>query len=166
MEMISIHRSEPESATWRDDLAWMCSQYLEAISEEISQSEGRRWRRADPGRSHEISEALSKILVCPESGCLLIASHGPERMGYFLGMTKDCIAESPSVVGYINGLYVRPPYRSQGIGRRLLRAGYEWFRSQGLRLVELYTAVENDSGKSFWSQQGFIATEVVMMKEI
>lgn len=159
----NVYRSDPSKAGWREDIDWMSSVYCDAVSNEIQQTEARDLRHVDPHKKWEISEMLEKILLRGSLGCLLIAEKEGQRVGYFLGMVKDCVAEIPSRIGYVNGLYVIGPYRRQGIGQRLLNEGNEWFRNVGLELVELYTASGNAEAKGFWRKNGFFQTEVVML---
>jgi len=158
-----IVRISASRKSLREDLEWMSSVYCDAVAQEILQNEGKRWRRVDREKRKNISNTLERLIQRPETGCLLIALHSDERVGYFLGMIKECLAEEPSHIGYVNGLYVVDGQRRLGIGQRLLNAGNDWFRSCGLTLVEIYTAWENGIAKDFWIKNGFRPTEMVML---
>lgn len=150
----------------QEDLDWMSSVYCDAVAQEILQNEGKRWRRVDREKRKSVSDTLEKLIRRPDSGCLLVALQGEQRVGYFLGMIKECLAEEPSRIGYVNGLYVLEEQRRLGIGQRLLNAGNDWFRSCGLTLVEIYAAWENNIAKDFWIKNGFHPTEVVMLSSL
>ncbi len=162
----AITRTTPARKSWSEDIAWMASIYCEALSEEIMLNEGRQWRRVDSTKKNEVVEILRRILENENVGCLFIAKHEGRRIGYFLGMIKECMAEEPSRIGYVNGLYIVEEFRNSGVGQRLLEAGYGWFRSLDLTLVEIYTAWDNEIAKNFWKKNGFKPAEIVMIAPI
>lgn len=51
-----------------------------------------------------------------------------------------------SPVGYIEGWYVDPDVRGEGIGRALVTAAEAWAREQGLREMASDTAISNEAG--------------------
>ena len=48
-----------------------------------------------------------------------------------LGIRTELPGLPPGRIGYLEGLYVRPEIRHQGIGRALARASRTWAREQG-----------------------------------
>ncbi len=163
---LRIERLSPALATWSGDIDWLVTRYFHALAAEIHQTPARDRRRVDPGQSAEVMALLEGIATQQERACLFIARNGEARWGYFLGMLKDCVGEIPRSVGYVNGLYVEPPYRKLGIGSLLLQAGWSWFRQHGATLVELYTAVENIPALRFWQKHGFFQSEIVMLAPV
>ncbi len=81
-------------------------------------------------------------------------------------LLKPCIGERPGVLGYINGLFVIPRYRRAGWGQRLVDRGNDWFREQGVTLIELYTTIGNDSAERFWKRNHFHPYETVMLSRL
>lgn len=57
--------------------------------------------------------------------------------------------------GYVITLDVRPDRRRRGIGRRLLETAEGWLQVQGVRRVQLETAVQNHAAVAFWRQAGY-----------
>lgn len=47
-----------------------------------------------------------------------------------LAVRTDLIGQSGEAVGYVEGLYVRPEFRQQGIARKLLHASRQWARDR------------------------------------
>jgi len=60
-----------------------------------------------------------------------------------------------SPVGYIEGIYVAPEFRTQGVGRELLVAAEDWARAQGCVEVGSDTELENLGSQRFHMQSGF-----------
>ncbi len=159
---IKIYRTFPGTATWTRDREWLAQSYCEAVAEEILHSPCRDWRQIDRQRWPEVAAMLESLLRETSRSALFLAAEGENYSGYFLGLVKDCVAETPARVGYVNGLYVVPPHRSRGVGGLLLEAGTSWFREQGLAAVELYVALENDGARRFWRTRGYQVSEEVL----
>ncbi|MBI4239276.1 MAG: GNAT family N-acetyltransferase [Deltaproteobacteria bacterium] len=163
---ITIQRVGPDIPSWAEDRAWLAEAYCDAIAEELTHSWVQTIRRVDRNRRDEIMDMLSPLLLQKDRACLLVARHAAARVGYFLGLVKDCVAEVPAAVGYVNGLYVATEYRRLGIAGHLYTEGRKWFAAQGLTAVELYTAVGNAAASAFWRKHGFCVTEEVMVARL
>lgn len=87
---------------------------------------------------------------------LIVAEEDGALAGYALGM----IVENPPIAlapmyGYIADVAVTAKSRLHGLGRRLVEALLEWFRSNRLPYVQVQVAVRNDAGRAFWRRVGF-----------
>ena len=60
-----------------------------------------------------------------------------------------------SPVGYLEGIYVRPAYRRQGLARRLVSAGEAWAREQGCREFASDCLLDNRDSLGFHLALGF-----------
>src|ERR1700757_3414077 len=58
-------------------------------------------------------------------------------------------------VGYIEGWYVIPVCRRQGIGRRLLAAAEDWARSQNCKEMASDTQIENQISQTAHQAEGY-----------
>ncbi len=58
--------------------------------------------------------------------------------------------------GYVHHLFVGPQHREAGLGRRLVEAGLEYFRREGLGKCHLFIFGINEPGKAFWRRVGFV----------
>jgi GNAT superfamily N-acetyltransferase len=60
-----------------------------------------------------------------------------------------------SVRGYVDGVYVAPPFRRRGIGLRLITACNEWLHRKGCDVVRLQSTA---AGRPLYEALGFIPT--------
>jgi GNAT superfamily N-acetyltransferase len=77
-------------------------------------------------------------------------------VGYILGAVVDLQPDLFEHVdtGFIADLFVELPYRQHGIGRLLVETMTDWFRTQGVRAIELQVAAANEAGIRFWKAVG------------
>ncbi|NJL56279.1 GNAT family N-acetyltransferase [bacterium] len=73
-----------------------------------------------------------------------------------VGLIVDLVPEmfEQEAAGFLADIYVAEAYRTQGVGRNLVAALADWFRSRGVRHLELYVASHNLAGRSFWEAVG------------
>jgi aminoglycoside 6'-N-acetyltransferase I len=67
-----------------------------------------------------------------------------------------------SPIGYVEGIYVKPEYRLQGIARELLRLGEEWSRAHGCTEYGSDTEIENVESQAFHLRAGFEAAHTIV----
>ncbi len=58
-------------------------------------------------------------------------------------------------VAYVEGIYVKAPYRHLGVGRKLIEKGEEWARQKGCMLLASDTEVGNEASIEFHAKSGF-----------
>ena len=112
-----------------------------------------------PPASHQGSIRYARRLVdqldSPTTR-VLVAVHDSQIVGYVLGVVVDLapeiFAQEPS--GFLADIYVDASQRRKGVGRALVEALVDWFRSNGLRYFEWHAAVQNPEGISFWRALG------------
>ena len=61
--------------------------------------------------------------------------------------------------GHIYHLMVKPEYRKEGIGRKLLEKAEEGLRKEGITKAFLVVFKENNIGNSFWEEAGYKTRE-------
>jgi aminoglycoside 6'-N-acetyltransferase I len=91
------------------------------------------------------SEMLD-VLDHSESQLVLFAEAGP---GHLIGVleasirpyVEDCETDH---VGYLEGWYVEPEFRKQGIGRELVRQAEDWARDRGCTEMASDAEIGND----------------------
>lgn len=113
---------------------------------------------------HEYGAYL-RTLIGRDDALAVIARDGDELVGYAVGR----ITHLPPFFehrrrGYIHDVYVRMPHRHRGIGRRLINEILAWCARQGVTVVELTVAANNQEGESFWRKLGF-KTYMLQMKK-
>ncbi len=83
---------------------------------------------------------------CGRSLAVFVADRRDGRLGGFLEAGSrpyaDGCAFSP--VGYIEGWYVDPDLRQQGVGRALVEAAENWARGRGYREIASDCVFENE----------------------
>ncbi len=99
--------------------------------------------------------AYLRALLARDDALAVVAREGEQIVGYAVGR----ITTMPPFFahrhrGYIHDVYVRPPYRRRGIGRRLVEELLTWLRRRGVTLVELSVAAGNEA-LPFWERLGF-----------
>ncbi|MCL1820179.1 MAG: GNAT family N-acetyltransferase [Oscillospiraceae bacterium] len=60
-----------------------------------------------------------------------------------------------SPVGYLEGIYVKPEFRNQGIGKRLVEYGKIWCAEKGCSEFASDCLLENDASRKFHNMIGF-----------
>ena len=82
----------------------------------------------------------------PESQLILVAETSGGKLIGFLEASirpfvEDCHSEH---VGYLEGWYVEPEFRRDGVGRRLVRSAESWARSKGCVEMASDSEIGND----------------------
>lgn len=87
---------------------------------------------------------------------VFVAVDGDRVIGYVLGVIVDLVPEmfAPEEGGFLADIFVDETYRGRGVGRKLVNALAEWFRSRGISYLEWYVAARNDAGRLFWESIG------------
>ena len=80
--------------------------------------------------------------------------------GQIVGYTIGRLVENPPFMewrflGHVSDICVAPEWRRQGIGRKLFATLREWFRQQGMTVVQLHVAAANPVSFTFWREMGF-----------
>jgi len=101
-------------------------------------------------------EKYFRSCVLSRKKLLLIAEKNNRIIGYSLSH----ITERPSVfqirdIGLIDDMFLISNFRRQGVGRLFLQEISKWFKSKGIKHVELIVHSANDIGNSVWNKFGF-----------
>jgi SAM-dependent methyltransferase/ribosomal protein S18 acetylase RimI-like enzyme len=87
---------------------------------------------------------------------LFAAQRGPDVVGYLLASKgKRPPVLAPSAQGVMHDTCVTRSARRSGIGRQLVAAAMEWFRSEGLTMATVGYTIANPLSGPFWRAQGF-----------
>jgi aminoglycoside 6'-N-acetyltransferase I len=95
---------------------------------------------------------LQVVFVCPREAGGLCGFVEASMRSYAEGCTTD-------QVGYIEGWYVDPGQRNQGVGRLLVAAAEEWARRQGCREMASDTELANVASQQAHEQLGYTEVE-------
>ena len=99
-----------------------------------------------PSEPGEHEEEIAQFFASPEERpeTTIVAEREGEILG-FVEVSLRAYAEgcSSSPVGYLEGWYVVPEARRQGVGRALVRAAELWAKEQGCAELASDTELEN-----------------------
>ena len=80
-----------------------------------------------------------------------------------LSLRKDYVeGASGNPVGYLEGIYVAPDHRRQGIARALVAFARAWTRDQGATQLASDCALKNAESRAFHRAAGFAETNIVV----
>ena len=68
--------------------------------------------------------------------------------------------------GLVIDLYVKEEYRRKRIGEKLTRELLKWFKSKGMKRVEVFIDIKNKIGVSAWTKFGFELDRYRMKKNL
>lgn len=104
------------------------------------------------------------LLASPARACQYVAyaAHG-EPTGFVEATVRgDPVnGASASPCAFLEGLYVRPPFRRQGVARALVARVEAWAAARGWRELASDALLDNADGQSAHLALGFVATERV-----
>lgn len=120
---------------------------------------------------HEAKEMAADLAgFAEEGGLLLLAEDEGAAIGFAqCGLRHDYVEGThSSPVGYLEGIYVLPDCRKEGIARALVRACEAWAGKQGCREFASDCALENAQSAAFHRAIGFAeaARIICFTKEI
>lgn len=82
-----------------------------------------------------------------------VAEEGDAIVGFLIADRE------PGRVGHIVSIDVVAKCRRRGVGAKLMDAGEDWARRQGLELVFLETAEDNNAAQAFYEARGYVKYE-------
>jgi aminoglycoside 6'-N-acetyltransferase I len=108
--------------------------------------------------SKEDMESLFHTLFVSDTDEMLIA-RTDERIavGFAnISIRKEYVeGSSSSPVGYIEGIYVKPEFRKQGVAKKFIELAEDWSRQRGCKELSSDTEVENIESQNFHLNVGF-----------
>ncbi|ERL64540.1 AacA7 [Schleiferilactobacillus shenzhenensis LY-73] len=89
-----------------------------------------------------------------------LAMDGQKAVGFCeVTLRRDYVEGSDtSPTGYLEGIYVLPDYRRQGIGTELVNAAAHWLRTQRVSAMGSDVALDNTVSQAFHEALGFEET--------
>ncbi|GAB3500020.1 GNAT family N-acetyltransferase [Spirosoma knui] len=112
------------------------------------------WPDYEPEEMADVTHAIAQspretaFIVHDESGTAIGFMNLSLRYDYVPGATQKPVA-------YVEGLYVRPAYQQQGIGRQLIERAEQWAQEQGCRELASDALIDNTASAEFHSKVGF-----------
>lgn len=96
--------------------------------------------------AHELAPKLTGQNPSTQPLTLLVADSPNEQLIAFVEVSLRSHADGCDIahpVGYLEGWYVEPAFRRQGIGRALLAAAEDWARAHGCREIASDALIDN-----------------------
>lgn len=113
-----------------------------------------------PGQTFEALQAEFLALMQSEKFKIFLYRLDETPIAFiYLSIRTDYVEGSNgSPTGYVEGVYVQPNYRRQGISRKLFVKGMEWLKEQGCKQVGSDIEMDNDVSYAFHRGIGFKET--------
>lgn len=104
----------------------------------------------------KLAEEFSELMDSDECAVFLL-SMGGRPAGFAQCQLRHDYVEGTdsSPVGYLEGIFVLPEYRSQGCARELLARCEQWAREQGCTEFASDCELDNDGSLAFHLKMGF-----------
>ena len=105
------------------------------------------------------SKALSKIILDPKIGIILIAKEDDK----ILGMVNLLFTESTALgskVALLEDMVVLSSSRGRGIGSQLIDYAISEAKKAGCKRITLLTDIENTKAQSFYQKKGFVKSKM------
>jgi ribosomal protein S18 acetylase RimI-like enzyme len=107
---------------------------------------------------------LEKAVESGHEG-LKVAVLGGEIVGWlWLRVEKDRTTNEK--FGYIKSIIVKPDYRYQGLGKKLIGAAGEYFLSRGIRRIDVIASAANYEATLFFEGLGYEREHLTMRKQL
>jgi ribosomal protein S18 acetylase RimI-like enzyme len=126
----------------------------------------QRFIAARPGTPEGYASFISTQLDDPDKA-VLVADDKRDVVGYAYAAVEgyDYMAlRGPA--GVLHDIIVAPEHRGRGVGRLLLGAMLEFFRSREVPRVVLSTAERNEAAQRLFASTGFRRTMIEMTREL
>jgi|SRR5919205_984916 ribosomal protein S18 acetylase RimI-like enzyme len=126
----------------------------------------QRFLAAGRGTPEGYASFISAQLEDPDAA-VLVADDNGDVVGYAYAAVEgyDYMAlRGPA--GVLHDIIVAPAHRGRGVGRLLLDAAMEFFRSRGVPRLVLSTAKRNEAAQRLFARMGFRQTMIEMTLEL
>ncbi len=108
-------------------------------------------------KQHVLEKVLQEELNSNKYKHYLIQNDANEYIGFInLSLRYDYVqGASSSPTAYIEGIYVKPEYRGQGVAKRLVNHALSWAQKQGCKELASDAELTNVVSQKFHERLGF-----------
>ena len=110
-----------------------------------------------------VSETIARHIV---TGGLLVACEADEIRGFVMYHVEKGRYHQDETTGVVVTLYVRPEFRNEGLGSKLLAAAEADLAAEGVDTVTLEVLAANDDARRFYSREGYRTHRFELAKRI
>lgn len=110
---------------------------------------------------YDLEQVFNDLLTLEHYRGYMCRLGSGEAVGFiFLSLRRDYVeGSSSSPVGYIEGIYVKPTYRGQGIAKKLSDIGEQWSLEHGCKEMASDAYWDNHESREFHKHIGYEETE-------
>lgn len=120
-----------------------------------------QWRRLRNSLYRGLDDAqhdreMAVIQTSDDQACFVAVSDDDRLLGFIevsLRNIVDGCDDGP--VGYVEGLFVLPAKRRQGIGKALIARAIDWFREAGCTDMATDSELDDAEAQAYWQRIGF-----------
>ena len=122
------------------------------------------WPEEEDSDRQDMRDNLMAILKDENQTSWLVRNGSGEAIAFMdLSLRHDYVpGATQSPVTYVEGIYVRPQYRHQGLGTALIQWAQQWAQQQGCTELASDALIENTGSYQFHTQLGFKEVERVV----
>lgn len=119
------------------------------------------WPDYDP---NELTQIVTEGLQSQKYRRLLCKNESGLYVGFIdLSLRHDYVeGSSTSPVGYIEGIFVKPEYRNQGVAKFMVAQGENWVKQSGCAEIASDTSITNVDSQNFHARLGFDKREIIV----
>lgn len=128
-----------------DELVELCAEHAE-------------YERATYSRTGK-RERLARYLVGPSARAHCLVVDGPEGLGGYATWSREFSTWGACEYLHMDCLFLRPGWRGQGLGQRILEMLGETCAREGLDHLEWQTPAWNEGAIRFYRREGAVGTE-------
>jgi aminoglycoside 6'-N-acetyltransferase I len=138
----------------------------------IAQHDFPEWKALRQALYNELKDAdndseVQKIFASHDWHCWFVI----DKQGNIIGLVElaarnivDGCLSSP--VAYLEGLYLKPGYRSKGIGKQIIKFILSWCAKNGYSELATDTELANTRAQHFYESTGFEETDRIVQYRI
>lgn len=115
-------------------------------------------------KKNELEKVFREELKSNKHKHFLAKDEDGEYLGFInLSLRSDYVqGSSSSPVGYVEGIYVKPKYRKQGVAKELVRQAEKWAKKQECKELGSDTELINIDSQKFHKNLGFKKADVIV----
>jgi GNAT superfamily N-acetyltransferase len=131
--------------------------WLESSAALFAEDAGSRDPTMNVRYPHELgADGYADLLTKPERLVLVAeAGDGAGIVGHLTGVLSEPTPIRPIRIATLSSLYVRPAYRSAGVGADFVQAFRAWAAEQQADRIAVVAYAANDAAVRFYQRQGF-----------